>query len=72
MGKYQLFYFPIRGRAQAIRYLFVDNGIKFEEINIEDEWTTKYKYKMPFGQVPVVKDGDLDVAQSHTILRFVS
>ncbi|KAH3723781.1 hypothetical protein DPMN_049575 [Dreissena polymorpha] len=68
----QLFYFSSRSRAQAIRYLCLDNGIDYEEVDVDQEWTTKYKPMMPFGQVPVIEDGGVKVAQSCAILRYLA
>ncbi|WAR06946.1 GSTP1-like protein [Mya arenaria] len=66
----QLYYFQLRGRAQAIRYLLIDNGLEYEEINVGPEWATKWKAETPFGQCPMIKDGDLKLAQSCAILRY--
>ncbi|XP_052808497.1 glutathione S-transferase P-like [Mya arenaria] len=67
----QLFYFPLRGRAQSIRYLLLDNGLEYEEINVGPEWATKWKAETPFGQCPMIQDGDLKLAQSCAILRYL-
>nr|ACM16805.2 pi-class glutathione S-transferase [Ruditapes philippinarum] len=71
MSNYQLIYFPLRGRGQATRYLFVDNGIDYKEENCAQDWVKTYKPKMPFGQSPLLKDGDFEVAQSNTIMRHL-
>ncbi|XP_060582793.1 glutathione S-transferase P 1-like [Ruditapes philippinarum] len=71
MTNYQLLYFPLRGRGQATRYFFVDNGIDFKEVNIRQDWAKTYKPQMPFGQSPLLKDGDFEVAQSSSIFRYL-
>jgi len=72
VGKYQLIYFPTRGRGQAIRYLFQDNGIDFEEIHCHENWQTKWKLEMAFGQSPCLKDNKLNLVQSNAILRHLA
>jgi glutathione S-transferase len=51
---YSLHYFNGRGRAEAIRLIFVQAGQKFEDIrHSSDEWA-KMKSQMPLGQIPVL------------------
>lgn len=71
---FKLTYFDVRGLAQGIRDTF-----KFGDLNYEDkrvtfeEFTNDVKPHAPFGQVPILEvDGDLILAQSKTILRYVS
>jgi glutathione S-transferase len=72
MGKYQLFYFPIRGRAEPVRLLFKDNAIDYEDVVCDYEtWYTHWKPKMQFGQVPLLKDNDFQLFQSNAILRYL-
>jgi len=49
-----------------------DNGIALEEqfVNFAD-WPA-LKASTPFGQLPVLHDGDLAIAQSNAILRYVA
>ena len=69
---YKLVYFPIRGRANAIRYMCVDNDIAFEEENItEEEWPER-KSEMIFGQMPVLFDGNTEICQTSAILRHLA
>ncbi|GFO06282.1 glutathione s-transferase, partial [Plakobranchus ocellatus] len=74
VAKYQLIYFQVRGRGEAIRYLLEDNGIDYEEINCgpRENWFKEYKPKMAFGQVPCLKDNDLMLVQSNAILRYLA
>jgi len=68
----KLVYFAVRGRGQGLRYMCADNDIQLEEQDVVfDEWS-KIKATTPFGQLPVLHDGDLQVAQSNAILRHVA
>ena len=84
-------YFDARGRGEAIRLAFADNGVKFKENAFSSElwgkerddglkaiWTAAGR--LPFGQVPLLTDGDYDtrgnwtsfeLVQSHAILRYI-
>jgi len=74
---YQLKYFPVRGRAQALRYLCLDNGIALDErvvnfdLKPDSEWVA-LKAKLVFCQLPVFYDNDFELAQSNAILRYVA
>ncbi|CAL1538374.1 unnamed protein product [Lymnaea stagnalis] len=71
MGKYQLIYFNVKGRGEAIRLLFKDNGIAYEEINCGENWLKEWKPQMQFGQVPALKDNDFLLVQTNAILRHL-
>nr|AUS83917.1 glutathion S-transferase pi [Eisenia fetida] len=69
---YKLQYFPVRGRAQALRYIVVDNDLEVqEEVINKIDWPAM-KPKTPLGQLPVFHDGDLHISQSNAILRYVA
>jgi len=69
---YKLVYFPVRGRAQCIRYMLIDNDIPFEErIVAIDEWTS-VKSTFMFGQLPVLYDGDFEIPQTNAILNYLA
>ncbi|RUS71429.1 hypothetical protein EGW08_020812 [Elysia chlorotica] len=74
MGKYQLIYFPVRGRGENIRLLLNDNGVDYEEVNCgpRETWLKEYKPQMAFGQAPCLKDGELSLVQSNAILRYLA
>ncbi|GMR37814.1 hypothetical protein PMAYCL1PPCAC_08009, partial [Pristionchus mayeri] len=61
------------GLGEAIRTLLIDNGVEFENITIKDdeEWL-KIKNKFAFGQVPMLKEGDLEIPQSGAIMRHLA
>ncbi|GMT16135.1 hypothetical protein PFISCL1PPCAC_7432, partial [Pristionchus fissidentatus] len=69
----KLYYFGIRGLAEPIRMMLVDNGIPFEDITFQkgDEWQ-KIKPTFAFGQVPCLKEGRLEIPQSGAIIRHLA
>lgn len=69
---YKIAYFPVRGRAQAIRYLCKDNGAELEEEVVTGDNWPKMKPNTPFGQLPVFYDGTVVLAQSNAILRYLA
>jgi len=69
---YKLTYFPVRGRAQALRYMCLDNGIELDEHVVRGEEWPQIKPNCVFGQLPVFSDGPLELAQSNAILRHVA
>ena len=50
-SKLEVVYFPIRGRAEAVRLLLADNGIEFTDTRIAGEAWNELKPKTHFGQV---------------------
>merc|ERR1711963_883819 len=66
-----LTYFPIRGRSEAIRLALEFGGAEYVNKNLSmDEWADM-KEGMPFGQLPLLEDGTVRIAQSGAILRYV-
>lgn len=44
MSHYKLTYFPIRGKAEAIRMVFSIAGVDFEDVRVtQHEWFTNLK-----------------------------
>jgi glutathione S-transferase len=66
----KLVYFAVRGRSQSLRYLVRDLGIALEEEHVDFAKWPSIKPTTPFGQLPVLHDGELQIAQSNAILRY--
>ena len=75
-------YFDARGRGEAIRLAFADNGVKFKENAFSSElwgkerddglkaiWTAAGR--LPFGQVPLLTGGDYDTRGNWTSFELV-
>jgi len=44
MSAYKLYYFNGKGRAETIRIIFAQAGVKYEDIRFTgEEWMSKYK-----------------------------
>jgi len=72
---YKLHYFPVRGRAECIRYIFAYAAVPYEEKFIEmfQEWPG-IKSNYPFGTIPYLEiDGGKEwIGQSLTIARYLA
>lgn len=45
MPQYKLTYFPLRGKAEAIRMTFSVAGVEFEDVRVSiGDWVTKLKH----------------------------
>ncbi|MCB9756030.1 MAG: glutathione S-transferase family protein [Myxococcales bacterium] len=69
-------YFDCRGRAQALRYLLIDAGIEFDDdrVPFDERWATRRDdpaFSGPFGGLPVLRWGDLELAQTEAIALFL-
>ncbi|CAI4221534.1 unnamed protein product [Auanema sp. JU1783] len=71
MVQYTFYYFPARGRGEAIRHLLALSGKKWENRVIALEEWPSFKGSMPLGQIPVLEVDGVKIAQSVTILRFL-
>nr|P83325.1 RecName: Full=Glutathione S-transferase P 2; AltName: Full=BBGSTP2-2; AltName: Full=GST class-pi [Bufo bufo] len=73
---YTLTYFPLRGRAEAMRLLLGDQGVSWtdDEVQMQD-WAAgirDLKKNAVFGQIPRFQEGDFVLYQSQTILRLLA
>jgi len=73
----KLTYFNLRARGEPARLILEQAGVAYEDHRIESPFADpgpwmEYKSKTPYGQLPVLKDGDLEIAQSMTIARYVA
>lgn len=68
-----LSYFELRGRAEASRLLLCDRGVTFidHRVTSPEEWDT-LKRQVPFGGLPRYQDGQVEMTQSHAILRYLA
>jgi glutathione S-transferase len=67
----KLIYFPISGRAEFVKLVFEDKGEKYEFVPYDGD-KTKYGDVLPFGQVPVLQIDGMNLAQTGTIVRYLS
>jgi len=74
-----LYYFPLRGRAEASRLIFADTNTSFTEQTIPmDQWQATEKEALtksgaaPFGQLPRLTNGNVNLVQSNTIIRYLA
>nr|XP_031304067.1 glutathione S-transferase P isoform X4 [Camelus dromedarius] len=73
MPPYTIFYFPTRGRCEAMRMLLADQGQSWkEEVVTKETWLQgPLKASCLYGQLPKFQDGDLTLYQSNAILRHL-
>eukprot|EP01094_Clydonella_sp_ATCC50884_P014227 TRINITY_DN245_c0_g1_i1.p1 TRINITY_DN245_c0_g1~~TRINITY_DN245_c0_g1_i1.p1 ORF type:complete len:242 (+),score=89.71 TRINITY_DN245_c0_g1_i1:55-726(+) len=72
MSKPTLMYFPLRARADNLRALLHVAGVEFEDKHVTFEEWPALKAQQPFGQLPVLKDGDVTIGQSNAIARYLA
>ncbi len=71
-SKPQITYFDVRGRAEPIRLLLEEAGVEYDDIQITPTQWQELKPKMPFGQLPMFREGDVELVQSHAIYRHLA
>nr|XP_033776861.1 glutathione S-transferase P 1-like [Geotrypetes seraphini] len=75
MPGYVITYFPVRGRAEAMRLLLADQGAEWKDDVVPlQKWfagEVDLKKTAVFGQLPQMKDGEFCLYQSNTILRYL-
>lgn len=71
-GRPSVTYFDLRGRAEAIRMLFTDQGIPFMDRRIRsaDSWQA-LKRTLPLRVLPHYSDPRLSITQSHAIMSYL-
>lgn len=72
MSTYKLTYFNARGRAEIIRFLFVQAGVDYEDNRIKFEDWPKLKETTPFGTLPILEYDGRVIGGSMPIARFVA
>ena len=72
MPTYKLYYFPVRGRAELIRWIFTQAGVPYEDIRKGGEDWAAFKPNTPFETIPALDiDGKL-YAGSGPLARYVA
>jgi glutathione S-transferase len=69
-----LYDFPTSGNARKVRLLLGELGLEFEHVPVprarpRPDW---YLELNPFGGVPAIRDGELVLAESQAILRYLA
>jgi glutathione S-transferase len=69
-----LYDFPTSGNSRKVRLLLAELGLDFEHVPVpaarpRPDW---YLEINPFGGVPSIRDGDLVLAESQAILRYLA
>ena len=69
-----LYDFPTSGNARKVRLLLAELGLDFEHVPVprarpRPDW---YLELNPFGGVPAIRDGELVLAESQAILRYLA
>jgi len=67
-----LTYFNGRGRAEVARLIFAETGTAYEDNRVQDHSELKKSGKLPFGQLPILQVGDVTIAQSQAINRYLA
>ena len=67
-----LTYFDIRGRAECIRLLLEEVGLAYEDRRITNAEWQDLKPRTPFGQLPLLRLGDVELSQTMAILRHLA
>ena len=70
---YQLFYWPIPGRAEASRVAMSLSNLDWEDVPLNGEIFSSMKNngELPWGMVPLLRTPDGDLAESVAILRYL-
>ena len=70
---YQLFYWPIPGRAEAARVALSLANLDWEDVLLDSELYASMKNngELPWGMVPLLKTPEGGLAESIAILRYV-
>lgn len=67
---------PISGHVHRVRLFLTMLGLPFESIDLDmrkrENRTPEFLARNPFGQVPVIEDGDLTLADSNAILVYLN
>ena len=72
MSKTTIAYFDARARVEPIRVILEELGIPYEDQKISFETWVKMKSDTPFGALPSYRTDDIEIFQSHAIIRHLA
>lgn len=74
MTRPRIVYFDIRGRIEALRLMFEDLGVEYQDDRVSGADWEKHRVTLPlpFGQLPLYEEGSLRLVQSRAIRRHVA
>ena len=72
MSQYKLTYFNGRGRAELIRLILAQAGVKYEDNRVAGEQWTELKPKTPFGSLPILEVDGKTLGGSIPIAVFLA
>jgi glutathione S-transferase len=72
MSKTTIAYFEARARVEPIRVILEELAIPYEDRKISFEAWGKMKSGTPFGALPSYRKGDMEIFQSHAIIRHLA
>ena len=72
MSSPKLYYWPIKARNYASLVIAKAGGVDVEFVSNPDLGELKKSGVLPFGQLPYLEDGDVKLAQSNAIVRYLA
>ncbi len=72
MSKTTIAYFEGRARVEPIRVILEELAIPYEDQKISFETWVKMKSNTPFGALPSYRKDDMEIFQSHAIIRHLA
>ena len=72
MSKYTLIYFNARGGGEAIRLIFAQAGVEYEDKRLSNEQWAERKPTTPTGALPLLEVDGVAFPGSGPIARFVA
>ena len=72
----KLYHFPLSGHGHRVKLFLSLLGLPFEIIPVDlmkgEQKTQEFQKMNPFGQIPVIQDGDMTLADSNAILVYLA
>jgi glutathione S-transferase len=72
----RLYWHPLSGHSHRVELMLSILGLPFEKVVVNlperEQKTAAFLDKNPFGQVPVIEDGDVTLADSNAILVYLA